>query len=445
MLSNSLIALLGIALLILVVNLPVHVVFKFVLGIAAMYLISKLFSRQTGIKDDWGMLMVRSKAGLRTIDALAKNENAWKLFADLGTVVAYGTLSFFIIRRPLKERALVVFAGLVVLSLLSLLVAPVVFPFLIGILGTEGLAAKSSVATGSQSALVAAGLLYLGGFSLMVFGSLISYAVVVLSAVIGALFFGTHTIQTIAPGATLILPGINIPFAEGIIALALILLVHEGAHAVLARIARVKILSSGVVLLGVLPIGAFVEPDEDQLKKVDSEKQSRVLVAGSTANLFASLAAFFLFLGFLFVTVPYKESGLLVVGGNQSGTVIYTINGQNASTFAAGNLTANSTLAIGSSRGAYEVTLGKGQFSYYDLSSTFFLAKYSNPALEFIYNLLGLIFSLNFVIGIVNLLPLPFFDGYRLLELNVDKKMAVTAISWIAALAFLVNFLPWFF
>lgn len=40
-------------------------------------------------------------------------------------------------------------------------------------------------------------------------------------------------------------------------------------------------------------------------------------------------------------------------------------------------------------------------------------------------------------------MPLPLFDGYRLLELNVGKKEVVTAIAWIAALAFLVNFLPW--
>ncbi len=199
-------------------------------------------------------------------------------------------------------------------------------------------------------------------------------------------------------------------------------------------------------MFGVLPIGAFVEPDEDQLRKLDAERQTRVLVAGSAANLFTSLLVFFVFLAFLYATVPFKESGLLVIGGNHTGDVLHTINGVDALTFLQGasNQTKyNSTLAFGSDKGAYSGTITKG--TLYDLSSMFFLARYSNPALQFIYNLLGLVFSLNFVIGMVNLLPLPLFDGYRVMEINVDKKVVVTAVSLVTALAFVVNFLPWLF
>ncbi len=446
MLSISLIALLGIALLVMVINLPVHVMLKFFFGVVLMFGVSKLLAGKLKMKDDWGMLMVRSQAGLRVIEKLAKSEAVWKAFADIGTVVAYGLASFFIIRRPLKERAVIMFVGFCALTLISLIVAPVVFPFLLSNLGAEGLAAKS--AEGSGSALLAGGLIYTGGFALGTFASLLTYTGVIASAAIGTLFFGTSELAKTAPGATLILPGINIHFAEGVIALALILVVHEGAHAVLARIAKTKILSSGVVFFGIIPVGAFVEPDEEQLKKLDKEKQTRVLVAGSAANFFASLTIFLVFLAFLYGTMSFKEDGLLIVGGNQSGSVIYRINGQDASEFlaTANNTTKyNSTLTFETSAGTYETTIGKGQLHYYDLGTSFFIARYGNPALDFVYNLLGLAFSLNFVIGAVNLLPLPLFDGYRLLEINVDKKIVVTAVSWVAALAFILNFLPWAF
>ena len=58
---------------------------------------------------------------------------------------------------------------------------------------------------------------------------------------------------------------------------------------------------------------------------------------------------------------------------------------------------------------------------------------------------LGLTFALNFVIGTVNLLPLPFFDGYRTLEINIENKHIVKGLMAITLAAFLVNFLPWLF
>lgn len=443
MLRTAAVFALGIALLALIINLQFESAVKFALGIAAMFGMSKLLGPQLRIKDDYGMLMVRSKAGIRLIENLAKSEEIWKIFADVGTIIAYGAAGFFMLKRPLKERTLLTFCGLMLLSILAFFVAPYAFPFLLEALG--GNIGANAKAVAGNYAYAVLGLMYIGGFALMAFASLLGYTAVIVSAVIGTFFFGTEELAKTAPGATFIIPGINIPFAEGIAALAIILLVHEFAHAVLSKIAKVRILSSGIVLFGVIPVGAFVEPDENMLSKVQKEKQMRVLVAGSSANFMASLAIFLLFLGFIVISAPYKESGLLVVGGNLSGSVIYTINGENASLFLknADNETLNSTLMISASTGNYRLNLAKTGLAYYDLSSAFFLAEYSNPVLNFVYNLLGLAFSLNFVIGLVNLLPLPFFDGYRLLEINVDNKMIVNGLAIVAALGFLINFLPW--
>lgn len=446
MLYLALIFALGIGLLVLIINLPIHPAVKFILGIGAMFGISKMLGSQLKIKDDYGMLMLRSQAGIGVINRLAKNEKFWNVFADIGTVLAYGAASFFIIKRPIKERAIVMFLGLILLSLISFFVAPYVFPFLLTKLGGEIGASTKAIGGGITSLYLLLGFIYIGGFALVSFASLVSYTAIILSAIVGTYLFGTLELDKTAPGATFILPGINIPFAEGVIALAIVLLVHEMAHAILSRIAKVRILSSGIVLFGVLPIGAFVEPDEEMLMKIENKKQTRVLIAGSTANLFTAGVFFVLFLGFIFASAPYKENGLLVVGGNMSGNIIYTINGQDATTFvknASNKIKYNDTLTIESNKGKYNIVFGEGKLKYYDLSSSFFIAKYKNWLVEFIYNFLGLAFSLNFVIGMVNLLPLPFFDGYRLLETNVNNKMLVNAVAAIAALGFIVNFLPW--
>jgi Zn-dependent protease len=59
--------------------------------------------------------------------------------------------------------------------------------------------------------------------------------------------------------------------------------------------------------------------------------------------------------------------------------------------------------------------------------------------------LLGLTLSLNFVVGAVNILPVPLFDGGRLIEINVKNKMIVNAISYVTLFFLLLNFLPLLF
>ncbi|MEW6528594.1 MAG: site-2 protease family protein [Candidatus Micrarchaeota archaeon] len=440
-----LIILCGIGGLIMIISSSLSAVIKFGLAIFLMYIISKLLGKQIRIKDEWGMLFIRGDRGLKTIETLAKNESAWKLFADLGLTLAYGILSVFIIKRPVKQRAIILFFGLIVMSILSFCVAPAIFPFLLGTLSGDELSASKTMSAIPSLMMII--LFYLGGFALIVLLSLLVHSVTILLAIISTIFYGTNTIGKVAPGATLILPGINISFAEGILALIIILVVHEGAHAVLAKIARIKILSSGVVLFGILPIGAFVEPDENMLRKLNNEKQNHVLIAGSTANLFTSLFVFLVFLGFLFATIPYKETGLLVFGGNYDGSIIYKINGQDAAEFlknADDRTKYNTALTFETNKGILKTIIKQGESTAYNLSEMFFLARFSNPGLQFIYNLLGLTFSLNFIIALVNLLPLPFFDGYKILEININKKMILTTLSSITALAFLVNFLPWF-
>ena len=67
-------------------------------------------------------------------------------------------------------------------------------------------------------------------------------------------------------------PGVTIPI-EAIVAVAVIAIVHETAHGVMCVIAKLRLQSSGALLLGWLPIGAFVEPDEKAFKRLKEKER----------------------------------------------------------------------------------------------------------------------------------------------------------------------------
>jgi membrane-associated protease RseP (regulator of RpoE activity) len=64
------------------------------------------------------------------------------------------------------------------------------------------------------------------------------------------------------------------------------MIVHEGAHGVIARSLGLPVKASGLIfILFVIPIGAFVDVDEDALKVAKSSHAGRVLAAGAGVNL----------------------------------------------------------------------------------------------------------------------------------------------------------------
>jgi membrane-associated protease RseP (regulator of RpoE activity) len=68
-------------------------------------------------------------------------------------------------------------------------------------------------------------------------------------------------------------------------------------HGLLARAEKITIKSFGVLLLIALP-GAFVEPDENQIKKLPTLKKMRIYAGGSFGNfILAGLLAVIIFLG----------------------------------------------------------------------------------------------------------------------------------------------------
>lgn len=101
-----------------------------------------------------------------------------------------------------------------------------------------------------------------------------------------------------APSPRLILgiPGVNpiIPLGYGIVALIFAVVVHEFSHGIMARVYQLRVKTMGILLL-VIPIGAFVEPDEEELKRAPRRQRIRVFSAGPMSNIFFALLFAFLF------------------------------------------------------------------------------------------------------------------------------------------------------
>ena len=93
-------------------------------------------------------------------------------------------------------------------------------------------------------------------------------------------------------GAYLLLPGVNpfLPLLYGWFAIVCAIVIHEGAHGVTARHLGLKVKSSGLLFFLFIPIGAFVDVDEEQIKKASAGVSSRVMAAGVGANVVVAVA-----------------------------------------------------------------------------------------------------------------------------------------------------------
>ena len=104
------------------------------------------------------------------------------------------------------------------------------------------------------------------------------------------------------PRNVLAIPGVNdfLPLSaavEIIGGLLIGLVVHEGGHGLLCRVEDIDIESMGLVTLAFIPVGAFVEPDEESQRTADRGARARMFAAGVTNNYVVTILAFALLLG----------------------------------------------------------------------------------------------------------------------------------------------------
>jgi membrane-associated protease RseP (regulator of RpoE activity) len=104
------------------------------------------------------------------------------------------------------------------------------------------------------------------------------------------------------PRNVLVIPGVNdflpLSAAPGIVFGLLVgLVVHEGGHGLLCRVEDIDIDSMGLALFTLIPVGAFVEPDEDNRRAAGRGAQTRMFAAGVTNNFAVTIVAFALLFG----------------------------------------------------------------------------------------------------------------------------------------------------
>jgi membrane-associated protease RseP (regulator of RpoE activity) len=118
-----------------------------------------------------------------------------------------------------------------------------------------------------------------------------------------------------APETLIGIPGINplIPLWYGILGLIVAVVAHEFAHGIVSRVGKIKVQSLGVLLL-VVPMGAFVEPDEDEIKAADMSIRTRLYAAGPATNMIIALICL---LAIVLVVAPSAQTvhdGAVVTG-----------------------------------------------------------------------------------------------------------------------------------
>lgn len=145
-------------------------------------------------------------------------------------------------------------------------------------------------------------------------------------------------VRAISPLAYIGLPGLNpyIPIVDGWASLIFAMIVHEGAHGVVARSLGFPVKSSGLLFFLFVPIGAFVEVDEGALRAARARDSGRILAAGAGVNFVAGV--FFLLLLFNLVsTMAPAANGLAITqvavpspastGGIRPGDFIMSVDG----------------------------------------------------------------------------------------------------------------------
>ena len=152
--------------------------------------------------------------------------------------------------------------------------------------------------------------------------------------------------RDLGPRSIFLIPGLNpfLPWHYALISLFITIIIHEAGHGIVARVYNVKLESTGIVLFFVVPIGAFVNIERNELEKTPLKHKSAILTAGPLTNII--LAGISLFGLYLVITtlspLPIsgaQEFGVSINGVNQGslaekiglteGSVIQTISGQN--------------------------------------------------------------------------------------------------------------------
>jgi len=266
---------------------------------------------------------------------------------------------------------------------------------------------------------------------------------------------------------TVLIPGVTIQSGPNIayflLAVPIVLIIHEGAHGIVATLEKIKIKTGGFAVFIALFAG-FVEPDEEEFAKARKISRLRVIGAGATSNVLFSfiIAGLLIFNPSFALLMPdpirstfyHEPLGVPIVsvtegsGAAKAGLlkddIITAINGVpivNPQDFPKnlkpGESALVSILRVGqtlqipvvltpSNDNATKGMLGilRAAFPSYQPVVPYYI--HWSPE---VFMFLLWLWMLSFFIGIFNMLPLPILDGGKFIHSIIEKKISDKALK----------------
>ncbi len=268
---------------------------------------------------------------------------------------------------------------------------------------------------------------------------------------------------------TVLIPGVTLTSAPAIayflLSIPIVLVMHEGAHGIVAALEKIKIKTGGFAVFIALFAG-FVEPDEEEFDKAKKISKLRVIGAGATSNVLFAIVLGMIMLtnpifGIVLESIPlfgetilntfYELSkGVLILsiiensGAEQAGLlandIITTINGipiHGPADFPILNPGETANVFVIRDGQALEFGLEvmsdpndpkRGLIGIMRDNSIPY-----KPVMNFIdwtnvdFNIsmfLLWLWMISFFIGIINMLPLPILDGGKFIHIIIDKRIS---------------------
>ena len=279
---------------------------------------------------------------------------------------------------------------------------------------------------------------------------------------------------------TVLIPGVTLTSAWAILyfllSIPIVLVVHEGAHGIVATLEKIKIKNGGFAIFIALFAG-FVEPDEEDFDKAKKISRLRVIGAGATSNVIFAFA-----LGAILLTNPmfamilpepflglFYESpeGVLVLsvieggGAEQAGIkendIISKVNDMRIVTpidFQKTNLIPGEVVNVTVLRDGQEIVfpvtimpapedperglVGIMRDNNLSFKPIYNYIEWNNP--QFSMFLLWL-WMISFFIGIINMLPLPILDGGKFIHTIIDKKFSEKSVNGVMLAIYAFTFI----
>jgi len=271
---------------------------------------------------------------------------------------------------------------------------------------------------------------------------------------------------------TLLIPGVTLTSSSALLnfllCIPIVLVMHEGAHGIVATLEKIKIKTGGFAIFIALFAG-FVEPDEEEFDKAKKMSKLRVIGAGATSNvLFSFILGAILLTNPLFAIVlpePLQSTfyeppeGVMILslieglGAEQAGLLpndmIIQINGISVVSpldFRNVGLELGETATVTVLRDGQELQfpveimpspddperglIGIMRDNSFAYKPVFDFIEWTNPQVSLF---LLWLWMISFFIGVINMLPLPILDGGKFIHSIIDKKFsdkAVNGLMW---------------